>query len=165
VTTYLLDANVFIQAKNREYGFDFCPGFWEWIDVAHAAGTVFSVDAVRDELINGQDDLSEWAQERGPEFFLEPDEAALISMQALSEWTIDADYDPAAKSTFLTVADSMLVAQAGAGGHVLVTHERPDGSRKRIKIPEAAIPLGIKCMNPYALLRVEHARFVLEGTP
>ena len=89
MTTYLLDANVFIQAKNREYGFDFCPGFWEWIDVAHAAGTVFSVDAVRDELINGQDDLSEWAQERGPEFFLEPDEAALISMQALSEWTID----------------------------------------------------------------------------
>lgn len=26
---YLLDANVFIQAKNLHYGMDFCPAFWE----------------------------------------------------------------------------------------------------------------------------------------
>ena len=25
MTTYLLDANIFIQAKNLHYGFDFCP--------------------------------------------------------------------------------------------------------------------------------------------
>ena len=25
---YLLDANPFIEAKNRYYGFDICPGFW-----------------------------------------------------------------------------------------------------------------------------------------
>lgn len=25
---YLLDADVLIQAKNRHYGFDFCPAFW-----------------------------------------------------------------------------------------------------------------------------------------
>lgn len=30
---YLLDANVFIQAKNLQYGFDFCPAFWDWLDV------------------------------------------------------------------------------------------------------------------------------------
>ncbi len=35
---YLLDANVFIDAKNRYYGFDFCPGFWDWVDLAHAMG-------------------------------------------------------------------------------------------------------------------------------
>ena len=28
MTRYLLDANVFIQAKNLHYGFDFCPAFW-----------------------------------------------------------------------------------------------------------------------------------------
>ena len=28
---YLLDANVFIEAKKRWYGFDFCPSFWEWL--------------------------------------------------------------------------------------------------------------------------------------
>ena len=29
--TYLLDANVFIQAKNLHYGLDFCPAFWQWL--------------------------------------------------------------------------------------------------------------------------------------
>ncbi len=29
---YLLDANVFIQAKNLHYGFDFCPAFRDWLD-------------------------------------------------------------------------------------------------------------------------------------
>jgi hypothetical protein len=31
---YLLDANVFIQAKNLYYGLDFCPAFWDWL-IAH----------------------------------------------------------------------------------------------------------------------------------
>ncbi len=35
---YLLDANVFIQAKNLHYGFDFCPAFWDWLVVSNAAG-------------------------------------------------------------------------------------------------------------------------------
>jgi hypothetical protein len=29
---YLLDANVFIQAKNLHYGLDFCPAFWDLAD-------------------------------------------------------------------------------------------------------------------------------------
>ncbi len=39
--TYLLDANVFIQAKRLYYGFDFCPGFWDWIIESNAEGSVF----------------------------------------------------------------------------------------------------------------------------
>jgi hypothetical protein len=31
---FLLDSNVFIQAKNFYYGFDICPGFWKWLDDA-----------------------------------------------------------------------------------------------------------------------------------
>jgi hypothetical protein len=48
---YLLDANVFIAAKNNHYGFDFCPAFWEWLDAANGFGTVQSVERVYDELI------------------------------------------------------------------------------------------------------------------
>jgi hypothetical protein len=29
--TYLVDSDVFIQAKNLHYGLDFCPAFWEWL--------------------------------------------------------------------------------------------------------------------------------------
>jgi hypothetical protein len=38
---YLLDANVFIQAKNLHYGLDFCPAFWDWLIRHNTAGRVF----------------------------------------------------------------------------------------------------------------------------
>jgi len=35
---YILDADVFIRAKNLHYGLDFCPAFWEWLSMKNAAG-------------------------------------------------------------------------------------------------------------------------------
>jgi hypothetical protein len=65
---------------------------------------------------------------------------------------------------FLQVADYYLVAQAHAWNYVVVTHERADHAVKRIKIPNVCIELGLKCMTPFEMLRLERARFVL-GTP
>ena len=69
MTKYLLDANVFIQGKNLHYGFDFCPAFWDWIDKAHAAGIVHSIEGVRTEILAGSDELATWANERSDGFF------------------------------------------------------------------------------------------------
>jgi len=69
---YLLDADVFIQAKNLHYAFDFCPAFWDWLDAANAKHTAFSVEKVHDELLAGDDQLSVWARDRGTAFFLPP---------------------------------------------------------------------------------------------
>lgn len=52
--SYLLDANVFIQAKNLHYGLDFCPAFWDWLVAQNAAGRVFSIDKVADEIAAGE---------------------------------------------------------------------------------------------------------------
>lgn len=78
---YLLDANVFIQAKNLHYGFDFCPAFWSWVESAHEAQRVFSVQTVGDELLAGADELAAWAESRPPTFFLQPDARALPSLR------------------------------------------------------------------------------------
>ena len=43
MTGYLLDANIFIHAKNLHYGFDFCPAFWDWLVVQNEAGKVASI--------------------------------------------------------------------------------------------------------------------------
>jgi hypothetical protein len=67
---YLLDANVFIQAKNLHYGLDFCPAFWEWLITQSHAGNVFSIEKVGDEVQALEDDLSVWAGARGGGFFL-----------------------------------------------------------------------------------------------
>jgi hypothetical protein len=71
--SHLLDSNVFIQAKNLHYGFDFCPAFWDWLDVNNEGGKVFSVEKVGDELVAGCDELAEWASRRGRNFFLAPE--------------------------------------------------------------------------------------------
>lgn len=159
--TYLLDANIFIQAKNLHYGLDFCPAFWEWLVENNAAGKVFSIEKVGDEIDAGADELADWASGRGPAFFLKPDAAVVPALGAVSSWTTNQRYDPAAVNTFLQVADYYLVAHALAHGHTVVTHETPAFSSKKIKIPNVCIGLDIKCMTPFEMLRVERARFVL----
>jgi hypothetical protein len=64
-------------------------------------------------------------------------------------------------STFLQIADYYLVAHALAMGHTVVTHEVPADTIRKVKIPNACIELGIKCVTPYEMLRAERARFVL----
>jgi hypothetical protein len=158
---YLLDADVFIRAKNLHYGLDFCPAFWDWLGQHHAAGLVFSVEKVGDELQAVADELSDWAAARGPAFFLRPDASTFPSLATVSAWATGHRYEPAAVSTFLQVADYYLVAQAHAGRHTVVTHEVPAASVRKIKIPDACIGLGIKCVTPFEMLRRERARFVL----
>jgi hypothetical protein len=159
--SYLLDANVFIEAKNLHYGLDFCPAFWDWLIKSNASGKVFSIEKVGDEIDAGDDDLTLWAEKRGTSFFLKPDEAIMPTLRTVSTWVTGRLYEPAAVSTFLQKADYYLVAHALAHNHTIVTHERPSTSTKIIKIPDVCIGLDIKFMTTFAMLRHERARFVL----
>jgi hypothetical protein len=158
---YLLDANVFMQAKNLHYGFDFGPAFWDWLILNNEAGKVFSIEKVGDEIDAGDDELSAWAAERGDGFFRKPDQALVAALGQVSNWATSQGYEPAAVNTFLQVADYYLVAHALAHKHTLVTHEIASPSTKKIKLPNARIGLGVKCMTPWQMLRHEKARFVL----
>jgi hypothetical protein len=149
--SYLLDSDVFIQAKNLHYGLDFCPAFWDWLIASNTSGLVFSTEKVGDEIEAGADELAAWAEGRGPGFFLKPDAAILPALATVS--------------TFLQVADFYLVAHALAHGHVVVTHEVAAASTKKIKIPNACIGVGVKCMTPFEMLRHERARFILGSQP
>ena len=162
---YLLDANVFMQAKNLHYGFDFCPAFWDWLIAQNASNQVFSIEKVGDEINAGADELATWAALRGPGFFLKPDAAILAVLGQVSTWATGQQYEPAAVNTFLQVADYYLVAHALSHGHTVVTHEVAAASTKKIKIPNACIGLGIKCMTPFEMLRHERARFILGPQP
>jgi uncharacterized protein DUF4411 len=162
---YLLDANVFIQAKNLHYGLDFCPAFWDWLIQGNSARQVFSIEKVGDEIQAIADELADWAMDRGEDLFLKPDAKLLPALSTVSAWAAGQSYEPAAVSTFLQVADYYLVAHALAHRHTVVTHEVASTSTKKIKIPDACIGLGIKCVTPYEMLRTERARFILGPTP
>lgn len=159
---YLLDTNAFIEARKRWYGFDFCPAYWEWLQVSHASGVAYSIEKVADEILAGDDELVAWVRARGSAFFLKPDSEVVHSLAAVSAWVTGGQYDSAAAATFLEVADSYLVAHAHAHDHVVVTHEVIKNSRRTVQIPEACVAMGVKCMNPFEMLRVEKARFVLQ---
>ena len=158
---YLLDANVFIQAKRLHYGMDFCPAFWNWLREQNQAGKVFSIDKVADELAAGDDELSVWAAQRGSAFFLPPDQQMLTTLATVSRWLQTQDYRAAAVTAFLQDADYYLVAYALAHNHVVVTHEIASDGIRQVKIPNVCIGVKIKFMSPFAMLRTEKARFVL----
>lgn len=160
--TYLLDANVFIQAKNQYYGFDIVPAFWSWLITANSAGAVYSIEKVAEELAGFGDELSDWAKDRVEDgsFFLAPNDAVLQGLKVVAKWAQSQTFSDAAINEFLGAADYYLVAHALVEGDVVVTQEvHEPGITRRVKIPNACIGLGVQWMNTYSMLRTEGARF------
>lgn len=86
---YLLDANIFIQAKNHHYAFDVVPGFWRWLERAHGIGIAGSVERVREELLVGKDELADWARTHSS-FFQPIDDDTAACFRPLLEWASSA---------------------------------------------------------------------------
>ena len=161
---YLLDTNIFIDAKNRYYHPKVCPGFWDWLVKTNGEAKVYSIERVYKELTeDSEDEVAMWAKQQGETFFLPVDEGVLPALQSIASWTnAHQRYSDAAKADFLDKADYYLVAHALAGGYAIVTNERSAESIHKVKIPDACIAQKVKCFSPWEMLRKEHARFVLE---
>ena len=100
--SYLLDTNVFIQAKNLHYGLDFCPAFWQWLLENSASGRVFSIDKVAGEIAAGGDELTTWAQQVGSGLFRATDATVVAQFGTVSTWAMGQQYEPAAYQHLLT---------------------------------------------------------------
>ena len=156
---YLLDANVLINAKNHYYRFDVFPGFWAWLDHAHANGVLMSIKKVRDEIMEREDKLSLWCKSRKRMFVDTEDQRTFESMKILSTWVIE-NYQRAAQEKFLGDADFRLVAFAHAHNHKVVTTETAaDGFD--VKIPNACKIMDVTCITPFQMLTDEKVKFDL----
>jgi hypothetical protein len=169
---YLVDANVFIQAKNFHYRFEFCQGFWQWLADGHDAGLLFSTAKVLQELNDGNDDdqIKLWANQLPNSFFV-PDTHDVLVMQAYAQvmtWNFSNNhYTQQAKDEFARAdkADAFLIATAKAHGFSLATHERswPE-TKRRVLIPDAAQVFDVSSMMIYDLLS-RHAVGTFGFTP
>lgn len=161
---YLFDANVFIEASNRYYAFDICPGFWDWMD--HVAKVdAGSIVPVCDELRKGSDKLAAWANSRRTEaWFLKIDDAATQKSMAAIALVSSSQYRPEAQAKFLSGADPWLIAKAQTIGAKVVTHEQsaPDAKR-RVPIPDICTKVGVECFPPYDALRAMQASFTFQA--
>ena len=152
--TYVLDANVFIEAAKRYYAFDIVPSFWQML-VAHAeSGQLLRIDRVKDELLRA--DLALWAEGPFHDFFdLTSDPDVITAYREVMAWSQNqAQFTEAAKAEFAGVADGWLIAYALAKGCVVVTHEQFDPNIKRkVKIPNACQAFGVPYTDTFHMMR------------
>ena len=160
-TRYLMDANIFIQAKNLYYRFEFCQRFWDFLAEAHHADIVFSIERIKAELKKGDSDdpILEWMNHSLPTtFFLNDVKDANVMMtyaQIMSWIASNTHYTQQAKNEFarFEVADAFLIAAAKTYGYAIITHEKSQPARKnRVLIPDVAKVFDVETIMIYDFL-------------
>ena len=162
---YVLDANVFIEAHQRYYGFAICPGFWRALARQHEKKRVFSIDRIKAELVGGRDPLSAWVKDGAPGTFFKgtADKKVSDAFADMVNWVqAEQQFTPEAKSLFASVADGWLIAYAKTNGLVVVTHEdyAPD-AKKKVPIPNVCLEFNVEYCSTFAMLRDLKVQFIL----
>lgn len=154
-----MDTNVFIEAKNSYYALDICPGFWDWLG---QCGEVNSVAMVKTELLNGNDELTEWVKEQlNDGFFIEEDIEIQSNYRVIANYVMTLqNYKLAEQQHFLDGADGWLIATAMSRHDVIITHEAYDiNCKKKILIPVIADHFGVQCKKIFDVLRTLRVEF------
>ena len=161
---YLLDANAFIEAKDRYYGFDICPGYWSSLIAQHRANRLCSLDRIEDELDQQDDVVKEWIENSVPDTFFKKteDQAVIDKFQEMMNWVYSqSQFTDAAKTEFASVADGWVIAYAAVNGMVVVTHEQyaPD-ARRKVPMPNVCIEFDVAYVDTFAMLRDLREKFI-----
>jgi len=159
---FLLDTNVFIQAKNMYYAFPICPGFWDSLLGHHDAGDLCSIDDVRHEILRGKDDLADWVKPKVPPGFFANtgDQTVRDAYRKIIGWVQgNANYLDEAKADFAAAADGWLIAYALHNDMVVVTYEQPQNTRTKVKIPNVCEEFGVDYKDTFYMLKTLGVQF------
>jgi len=152
---YILDANIFIEAKRRYYAFNLCPGFWDSLLHHNSMGNLESIDHVKKELLEGKDNLATWSKKTPDLFASTNNKFVLANYGAIIQWAQSQEnFNDAAKSEFASGVDAWVIAYAKANNAIVVTQEvSAPKSRKDIKIPDVCNHFNIKYTNTFDMLQ------------
>lgn len=160
---YLMDANTFIEAKNRYYSMKVCPGYWSWIIANGLNEKIISIDHIKAELCKGNDELSEWAKDNSQIFLDSDDPDTQERYKEVAAYANTLDMKEGALEEFLSVGDSWLIAKAlTIEDCVIVTHERKNpGIKRKILIPNVCEYFEQSYIDTFELLEMCEAEFIL----
>lgn len=160
---YCLDTSVYTQAHRSYYAFDIAPPFWKALSTLAQNGVITSPIAVYDELMNGKDELKQWAKNHRKALFVEPDSKVNDAYRQVAEFANKRYHDQHWIREFLRGADPWVIAHAKAHNLIVITME---GGKKtedinkssgrfvgEIKIPNMCNHFGIKFLSTFELLR------------
>lgn len=157
---YIVDSNFFIQAHRETYPLDVAFSFWNKVKALAADGKIISIDKVKDEVYNRNDELEAWCKHNLPEDFFKNTSDVLTEYQQVVGWAVSksAHYSQNAISEFLDAdeADAFLVAYAmkDAASRTIVTQEvsRPE-MKSKIKIPEPCTAFNVRFIKAIEVFR------------
>ena len=155
MTDFWLDSNVFIEGKKGPYGFDIAPRFWTLIDELIEEGQIACPIKVYEELLEGQDEVANWAKERRYSgLFVDPSAAVQEDFIKIMGYVTQRYPNNYARRRFLDRADPWVIAHAVAQGGAVVTLESRVGSNSlQVKIPNVCDNIPVECINTYDMLR------------
>ena len=155
MTDFWLDSNVFIEGKKGPYGFDLAPRFWTLIDELIEDGRISCPIQVYQELLDGQDEITNWAKERkNTALFATPNIPVQEEFRTVCSYVIQRYPDNGPRRRFLRRADPWVIAHAIAQGGIVVTLESRDPpNSQKVKIPNVCDNFPVECINTYDMLR------------
>ena len=160
---FLIDANSLITPHLRYYPFDFAPGFWNQLENHLVDGVIVILDMVKDEILQGNDKLTEWMKTVKIATSIDHRQPALLEKYRLVLQHVQTNpcYKPSALTEWSrqSVADPWLIATAAEYGYTIVTFENSNKSlnagtpSKKAKIPDVAQQFGVNTQNLFYMMR------------
>ena len=156
---YCLDANVLIQAWQKYYSPELCPGYWDNLNELGNRGRIFIPNAVKDEIIRAEDDLSNWLKQSNIPV-RQITEPVTVALQNI--YTADPKHKFLVDNTKArSLADPWIIAHSIVEDATVVTKEEKvtQLSSKRIKIPNVCDNMKVRWINDFQFLREVGIRF------
>jgi len=158
MSTFLVDANFFIQAHRAIYPLDVATSFWVKVKELAHNGSIISIDKVKNEIYQNEDDLKIWCLANLPNDFFKNSDTTMTEYAQLAVWAnFKSDhYKREAIDEFLdaNIADAWLIAFAKNQNIPLITYEKSEpNSKKKIKIPDVCIEFSINYSNTIEMFR------------
>lgn len=138
---YVFDSNVFMNLQQRQ-PIDVYPSVWDKISELMEEGTVTSSQEVYEEILVGDDYLSEWAKQRSTRFLLTDEEIQRVVRDILSNHRGLVEGGKKKNN-----ADPFVIALAKINMCTIVSEEIPTNNPNSPKIPDVCSVLGINCIN------------------
>lgn len=153
-STYIIDANVFITAKNSFYDPDFHPGFWDFLELGINNNIFLLHKNVYDELAQGNDFLCAFIKNFKSKIKVPgPNELQMYSN--ICNFVTTQNHWKNNVNKFLGGADPWLIAYASIHRSIIVTQEKTDvdNNCKSPKIPAVARHYSCRAIGLYTMLK------------
>lgn len=166
---YLIDTSVMIEAKNRYYGFDLCPGFWDALIKHNSDSIIQSIDKVKEEINDPkyEDDLRNWVNDSVPNKFFNSteDDSVLEWYVKIINWVQhNPQFKDPAKAEFIQgKCDPYLIAYAKANNCVVISKEAYlPNVQKRVPIPNVCKAFDVEFEDIFKVLKKLGVKFSLK---